>query len=263
MTFCLAMKVQDGLVAISDSRITSGGEASTARKVSIDVQDRHAMFVMTSGLRSARDKALTYFEDAMEQTHATFDKLYKAVNALAAQVRLVEAEDREALAGANLPFNLHALVGGQGGSDREHRLYLLYPQANWVEVSRETPYFVIGESGYAKPLLDRSLRYETPLPLALKIGYLAFEATRTSTSSTDFPMDVVIYHRDSFHLQEHRYEATELAEASKWWTESLRGLIEALPSEWASDAFDEAPPATVTRLLKSTGSPQPLPGDEG
>jgi putative proteasome-type protease len=252
MTFCLAMKVQEGLVAISDSRITSGGETSTARKVSINEEEQHSMFVMTSGLRSARDKALTYFEDTLEQTHATFDKLYKAVNAFAAQVRLVDAEDREALHAANLSFNLHALVGGQFANDKEHRLYLLYPQANWVEVSRETPYFVIGESGYAKPLLDRSLRYDTPLALALKIGYLAFEATRTSTTATDFPMDVVIYRRGSFHLQERRYEAAEMAETSVWWSDSLRKLIEAMPSAWCDSAFADLAPSNVTRLLKST-----------
>lgn len=252
MTFCLAMKVREGLVAISDSRITSGAEVSTASKVAIDQHDRHAMFVMTSGLRSARDKALTYFEDAMEQTHASFDKLYKAVNAFAAQVRLVEAEDRDALATANLSFNLNALVGGQFENDREPRLYLLYPQANWVEVSRETPYFVIGESGYAKPLLDRSLRYDTPLELALKIGYLAFEATRTSTTATDFPMDVVIYRRDSFHLKEHRYQAAELAGVSAWWAERLRDLIGALPSDWADAAFRQGPPDNVTRLPQAS-----------
>jgi len=252
MTFCLAMKVRDGLVAISDSRITSGGETSTASKVAINEDDRSSMFVMTSGLRSARDKALTYFEDTLEQTHATFDKLYKAVNAFSAQVRLLEAEDREALADSNLHFNLHALLGSQFRNAKEHRLYLLYPQANWVEVSRETPYFIIGESGYAKPLLDRSLRYDTPLPLALKIGYLAFEATRTSTTATDFPMDVVIYRRDSFHLRERRYEASELALASAWWTESLRGLVEALPSEWADAAFIDGTPSNVTPLLKSS-----------
>jgi len=250
MTFCLAMKVRDGLVAVSDSRITSGAETSTASKVAVDERDRTSMFVMTSGLRSARDKALTYFEEALEQTHATFDKLYKAVNALGAQVRLVHAEDREALAGANLPFNLNALVGGQFANDREHRLYLLYPEANWVEVSRETPYFVIGESGYAKPLLDRSLRYDTPLPLALKIGFLAFEATRTSTVATDFPMDVVVYGRDSFRMHERRYEAAELAGASAWWADGLRHLIEALPADWAGDVFRQAPMGTVARLVR-------------
>jgi putative proteasome-type protease len=112
------MKVRTGLVAISDSRITSGGETSTASKVSINEEERHAMFVMTSGLRSARDKALTYFEDTLEQTHATFDKLYKAVNAFAAQVRLVDAEDREALHASNLSFNLHALIGASSRTTR-------------------------------------------------------------------------------------------------------------------------------------------------
>lgn len=248
MTFCVAMKVREGLVAISDSRITSGGETSTASKVSVDVSDRHAMFAMTSGLRSARDKALTYFEEAMEQTHATFDKLYKAVNAFAVQVRSVEAEDRDALAAAHLSFNLHALIGGQFEHDREPRLYLLYPQANWVEVSQETPYFVIGESGYAKPLLDRSLRFDTSLAMALRIGYLAFEATRTSSASTDFPMDVVIYRRDSFHLQQRRFQAAELAAASSWWTESLRELIAEMPSDWTTDLFAPVP-GNVTRLM--------------
>jgi putative proteasome-type protease len=250
MTFCLAMKVCDGVVAISDSRITSGAEISTARKVAIDQRDRHAMFLMTSGLRSARDKVLTYFDEAMEQSNASFDKVYKAVNALATQVRVVAAEDRDGLAAANLSFNLQALVGGQFSNDREHRLYLLYPQANWVEVTPETPYLIIGESGYAKPLLDRSLRYETSLELTLKIGYLAFEATRTSTTTTDFPMDVVIYRRDSFHLQQRRYQAAEMAATSQWWTESLRGLVEALPSEWAHEIFDKPAPGNVTRLLK-------------
>ncbi|HLI56405.1 MAG TPA: peptidase, partial [Actinomycetota bacterium] len=166
-------------------------------------------------------------------------KLYKAVNAFATQMRLVEAEDREALAAANLRFNLNALVGGQCENDREPRLYLLYPQANWVEVSRETPYFLIGETGYAKPLLDRSLHYDTPLEVALKIGYLAFEATRTSTSATDFPMDVVIYRRDSFRLRQVRYQTAELSAASDWWTEKVRGLIDALPAEWVDRALGD------------------------
>jgi hypothetical protein len=65
-------------------------------------------------------------------------------------------------------------------------------------------------------------------------------------------MDVVIYHRGSFHLQQRRYEAAELSEASAWWTESLRNLIEAMPSDWAEDAFRDTAPSNVTPLLKST-----------
>ncbi|HET9870776.1 MAG TPA: peptidase, partial [bacterium] len=66
MTFCVAMKVKDGLVALADTRITSGTEQITGRKVSIHQNGHHSLFLMTSGLRSARDKALTYFNEVLE-----------------------------------------------------------------------------------------------------------------------------------------------------------------------------------------------------
>jgi len=178
MTFCIAMKLQGGLVGLSDTRVTSGVEASTAKKVTTYQYGDHSMFVMTSGLRSARDKALTYFDEVLEGMDLKFDKLYKAVNAFADQVRRVYAEDKEALKESNLHFNLHCIIGGQLEKDEDHKLYQLYPQANWVEVSRGTPYYIIGESSYGKSLLDRLLTYDTNLETAVKIGYLAFEATR-------------------------------------------------------------------------------------
>jgi len=51
------MKVEDGLVGIADTRVTSGSECITAKKVSLYQYQGSAMFLMTSGLRSARDKA--------------------------------------------------------------------------------------------------------------------------------------------------------------------------------------------------------------
>ena len=129
MTFCLAMKVESGLVGIADTRVTTGSEHITARKVSIHQHGRHSMFLMTSGLRSARDKALTYFEETIEQNDEAFDKLYKAVNAFAQQVRRVAEEDKDALEESGLRFNLYAIVGGQLENDSEHKLYLLYPKA--------------------------------------------------------------------------------------------------------------------------------------
>jgi len=59
MTFCVGMKVQDGLVGIADTRITTGTEYITARKLTIHQHGKHSIFIMTSGLRSVRDKALT------------------------------------------------------------------------------------------------------------------------------------------------------------------------------------------------------------
>ncbi|MSS71778.1 MAG: peptidase [Candidatus Latescibacteria bacterium] len=242
MSFCLGIKVEDGLIGIADTRVTSGTEHSTSRKVSIHQNGRHSMFVMTSGLRSARDKAITYFEEVIEGSDQTFDKLYKAINAFAEQIRRVAREDKQALAESGLSFNLHALVGGQLENDREHKLYLLYPQANWVEVGPGTPYYIIGESGYGKPLLDRALRYKTPMDLALKIGYLAFDATRTSATDVDFPLDIVLYRRGSYTLMEHRYEREELMETSDWWQEHLRLLVDQAPAAWMDKMLPDIAP---------------------
>lgn len=239
MTFCAAMKVQDGLVGMADTRVTTGSERITARKVTIHQHGRHSLFLLTSGLRSARDKALAYFNEVLEDHDRKFDRLYHAVNAFGEQVRRVAQEDKAALAEAGLPYNLHAIVGGQLEHDDEHKLYQIYPQGNWVEVSYGSPYYVIGESSYGKPLLDRALRYESSMHHALKVGYLAFDATRASATDVDFPLDVVVYRRDSFHVIEHRYERDDLLEVSKWWQQRLCECVDELPNNWTDWILDK------------------------
>jgi putative proteasome-type protease len=237
MSFCLGMKVADGLVAIADTRVTTGTERITARKVTIHQHRQHTMFLMTSGLRSVRDKALTYFEEVIDQSDESFDRLYKSVNAFAAQIRRVAREDKKAIEEGGLRFNLHALVGGQLENDKEHKLYLIYPQANWVEVGQGSPYVIIGESGYGKPLLDRVLRYETPLETALKVGYLAFDATRTSATDVDFPLDIVLYRAGTFAMVEQRYTADELMPTSDWWQKHMQMIVSEAPADWIQSAL--------------------------
>jgi putative proteasome-type protease len=232
MTFCLGMRAKAGLVGIADTRITSGYEAITAKKVTIFHAEKSAMFLMTSGLRSVRDKALTYFEEFMESQEAPFDRLYKAVNAFAEMVRRVADEDQAALSRSGLHFDIHCLIGGQMGRDVEPRLYLLYPQGNWVEVAKGTPYAIVGASGYGKPILDRTFTYEDPLNFALKVGILAFDSTRISATDVDFPVDVIMYEKDSFRIVEHRYGQEDLQQISNWWMDRLRSSIFELPSEW-------------------------------
>ncbi len=239
MTFCVAMKVKDGLVGIADTRVTSGVEYIMARKVTVHEHGRHSLFLMTSGLRSARDKALTYFQEVLDSTDQAFDKLYKAVNAFAEQVRRVAAEDKKALAEAGLTFNLFSIVGGQLENDPEHKLYMVYPQANWVEVGQGTPYYLIGESSYGKPLLDRSLFYETSMREALKLGYLAFDATRMAATDVDFPLDVVLYRGGTFQIVQQRFERKDLWPISEWWQEELLQLVSEMPSDWCDRALSK------------------------
>ena len=199
------------------------------------------MFLMTSGLRSVRDKAVTYFDEAIGDDDQTFDKLFKAVNVFAAQIRRVAEEDKAALDRAGLIFDLHALVGGQLESDQEHKLFLIYPQGNWVEVSEGTPYCIIGETGYGKPLLDRVLRYHSSMDLALKVGFLAFDATRTSSTSVEYPLDVVLYRHDTFDIVEHRFQKEDLADIASWWQSRIYESVEKLPSKWIDRLLDSLP----------------------
>jgi len=237
VTFCLGINVREGLVGIADTRVLSGSECITARKVTIYQQGHNAMFLMTSGLRSLRDKALTYFDEIMAENEHPFDRLFKAVNAFAAQIRRASQEDKEALEESGLPFNIHALVGGQLENDREHKLYLLYPQGNWVEIGQSTPYHIIGASGYGKPILDRTLKHQDSMRFAFKVGCLAFDSTRISAADVDFPIDIVLYARDTYRIIEHRYEKNDLLDISNWWQDRLRRSVNDLPSEWIERAF--------------------------
>ncbi len=239
MTFCLGIKVESGLVAIADTRLTSGSEYSTARKVSVHQFGNHSLFIMTSGLRSVRDKAITYFREALEEHNGQFTKLYKAVNALGEQLRRVSKEDREMLTHSGLWFNLFAIVGGQLEDDEEHKLYLLYPEGNWVEVGQSSPFFIIGNTNFGKPLLHRQLRYETTMRDALKIGFLAFDATKVSVNDVDYPLDVVLYEKDSFLITEHRLQREELKATSRQWSELLRKSMQHLPTDWIDRLFEK------------------------
>lgn len=239
MTFCLGMKVQDGLIGIADTRITSGTERITAKKVTLHQHGKHSMFLMTSGLRSARDKALTYFEEVLEESEV-FTQLYKAVNAFAAQVRRVANEDKKALEDAGLKFNLHALVGGQLENDKEHKLYMIYPEGNWVEVSQATPFYIIGESGYGKPILERLLDHESDLSLALQAGFLAFNATITCAVDVDYPLDVVLYRKNTYEIVEARFTKKELEHLSIAWRELIRGAVAQMPVEWMNKILSKS-----------------------
>ena len=129
MTFCLAMKVKEGLVALADTRITSGTEQITGQKVSLHQSGGQPFFLMTSGLRSARDKSLTYFNEHLEQDREPYDHLYNAVNVFAEQVRQVIKEDKAALEEAGYGFNLFSIMGGQLATTRSTSFTSSTPRA--------------------------------------------------------------------------------------------------------------------------------------
>jgi putative proteasome-type protease len=239
MTYCIAMRLKEGIVGLADTLITSGHEVTTLRKVATYSPPGGTMFVMTSGLRSLRDKTLTYFENALSERTEPFERLFQVVNLLAAQVRQVASEDRAALVESGMHFNIHALIGGQMGKDPESKLFLLYPEGNWVDTGQLTPYHIIGSTGYGKPILDRALTFEDPMRHAFMVGCLSFDSTRISAAGVGYPLDAVLYHNNSFRIHERRFQKEDLEPLSAWWQERIRKAIKELPPSWIDERFNE------------------------
>jgi putative proteasome-type protease len=238
MTFCIGIKTRFGIVGLSDTRITSGNETTTSKKVYTVNRKRHSFFIMTSGLRSVRDKAITYFGEVIEKEDANFTKLYEAVNEFATQVKRVAKEDKTSLEESGLPFNLYSIIGGQLEEDKEPKLYLLYPQGNWIEIRQGSPFVIIGNTGFGNPVLRRSLKYTESLSFALKSAFLAFDATRISSNDVDYPIDTVVMKNDSYYITENRFEQQELYHISEYWNNCLKEAINTLPDEVLKKAFD-------------------------
>lgn len=237
MTYCLGIKVKEGLIAIADTRITSGTDTTVKKKITIEQKDGFSLFIMTSGLRSTRDKAIVYFTELLETTD--YNKLYKAVNAFGEQIKRVVKEDKESLEKAGFNFDLHSIIGGQLKDDDEHKLFLLYPEGNWVELGQGAPFVIIGNSGHGKPILNRTINEDSTLKLALKVGFLSFDSTRVSSNNVDFPIDVAIYKKDSFNIIQQRYEKKDLENISIQWAEELKAALQHVSEDWMNVAFDK------------------------
>ncbi|MFC0184223.1 putative proteasome-type protease [Pseudarcicella hirudinis] len=245
MTYCLGIKVRGGLIAIADTRITAGTEVYTNKKISIHEVDNHSMFIMTAGLRSVRDKSITYFKRLIEDEGEKFDYMYEAATMFGNMVRKVAQEDKELLKQEGYSFNLHSIVGGQMPKDDEHKLFLVFPEGNWIEINEGLRYQIIGNSNYGKPLINRSLTFDTELNDALKMGFLSFDATQVSASDVDYPIDVIVYEKDSFHMVEHRLHKEDMLKVSQQWTELLKKSMDDLPDEWMSEIFEKSKPVTT------------------
>lgn len=235
MTFCLGMRLKSGLVGISDTRVTAGNEYITATKLSSYELPEGSFFLMTSGLRSVRDKAITYFDRKMQDRVEPFAYTYEAVNLFAECIRKVSAEDKASLEEHGTAFCINVLFGGKFKDDPAHKLYKIYTEGNWIEIGEGTPYHIIGASGYGKPILDRTLNFDDPISFALKVGCLAFDSTRISAADVGLPIDIIIFQPEtSPHLVRYRYEAEAFKELSATWQDRLRASLDSMDSDWLS-----------------------------
>lgn len=238
MTYCLGITVKEGLIAIADTRITAGNEMYSNKKISIHEINNHSLFIMTAGLRSVRDKSITYFNQKIANEEYTYNFMFEAASAFGSMLKLVADEDREILEKEGYTFNLHAIIGGQMPKDAEHKLFLVFPEGNWIEINDGLKYQIIGNSNYGKPILNRNLSFDTPLKEALKMGFLSFDATQFSTNDVDYPIDVVVYETGSFKTKELRLNREDMQKISDDWNLSLRESLKTISEDWMQKLFD-------------------------
>jgi len=236
MTYCVAIKVRDGIVALADCRLTSGTQVTVGRKITLHGQN-HRFFIATSGLRSLRDKTLSYLDREIEALDSdNFPTMLDAVEAFAGQMRQVARADMEFLEESNLKFNIHALVGGRLAEDTESHVFSSTPKVTGSKVGERTPYQVIGETPYGKPVLDRALDYDTPLSTALKLAYLSFDSTRASASDVGFPIDLMTFTNADETWREAQYIDDDVRAQRFWWNDNITRIAREMPDgPWVDD----------------------------
>ena len=78
------------------------------------------------------------------------------------------------------------------------RLFMVYSAGNFIETTRETCFYQVGESKYGKPILDRVLTPATPLDEAAKCALVSMDSTLKSNLSVGLPLDLLVYREGDF-----------------------------------------------------------------
>lgn len=120
-------------------------------------------------------------------------------------------------------------MGGQCSKDKRSTIFLVFPEGNWVEVSDESPYTIIGNTAFGKPILRRLLHENITFDLAIKAAYLSFDATFKNASDVDFPLDFALYRNNTFEIQEVRKTEEDLKATATKWNQMLLEAADNLP----------------------------------
>ena len=207
MTYCVAIKLNAGLVFLSDSRTNAGlDQISTFRKMIVyeKPQDRFMVLLSAGNLsisQSVREiLQIEQLKDTPESEAITIwnaKSMFDAARVLGSAIRRVYERDAESLRMAGVEFNVSMVLGGQIKGEGM-RLFQVYSAGNFIEATPETPYFQVGESKYGKPVLDRVITPTTPLDEAAKCALVSMDSTLKSNLSVGLPLDLVVYEADTF-----------------------------------------------------------------
>jgi len=205
MTYCLGILLRQGLIMIADTRTNAGiDNISTYRKLHILAESDERLIVCASaGNLSVTQQVLGQLAEGLpplgdSETPRTIDQMpsmFRAAQLVGEAVMKVRAELRPALEAAGVGSGIALLLGGRiaGGPIR---LYLIYDAGNFIECQEDSPFLQIGATQYGKPILDRTMNYDSPLDEAVKVGLLSFDSTMRSDLSVGLPFDLLVIPAD-------------------------------------------------------------------
>lgn len=232
MTYCVAMRLAEGLVCVSDSRTNAGVDhIAVFRKLHrFGIDGERVIILQSAGNLATSQSVVTLLRQRINSDEG---KHLDNVPTMFEAARLVGATLKEVLAqdDGGLDFSCSFLLSGQIAGEAP-QLYNIYPQGNFIAATEDTPYFQIGESKYGKPILDRALSYQTPVEKALRCALISFDSTIRSNLSVGTPLDLLVYRNDSLHLPSGRrlYDDDAYWQVIRTqWSEGLRQAMANMP----------------------------------
>ena len=245
MTYCVGIINRFGIVMAADSRTNAGVDYISAYKKLFDfsLPGERVIILCASGNLSITQGVVTKLNrDIQHQEESnlhTIPSMYDIARYIGNKSREIQDQDRNWLERDNIDFHCNFLLGGQI-KEEEPQLYLIYPQGNYIKATRETPFLQIGETKYGKPILDRTIAYDTPLEDVAKCALLSIDSTMKSNISVGPPINLAMYEANSFvirHTLELRLGARYLAKIRKLWEDSVRKAFEEMPNiDWQQES---------------------------
>ena len=236
MTYCLAMRLKEGLVFLADTRTNAGVDnVGTYRKQHVMLPGPRRLFVIESaGNLATTQEVLDRIRRDLDmsgdvESLASVNYLFEAALYLGRISREVVAAHRDAMTGIDATATF--ILGGQV-EDEAPEILLVYPEGNYIRASDELPFLQIGETKYGKFLLEMAATLHVDAETATKIALGSMMSTSRANVSVGPPYDLTLYARDSFRADEYRIDADSpvLTKLRETWENRLRASFTELPS---------------------------------
>jgi putative proteasome-type protease len=240
VTYCVALHLRDGLVLLADTRTNAGPDnILTFRKLHVvERPGERVLALLTAGNLALSQGVVNALREGAdgEVTLRDAPSLLRAAESVGAAVRRVYQVDGPTLQAQNVSFDVSFLLAGQIAGDRP-RLFQIYAAGNFIEASSDVPFLQIGEHKYGKPILDRALRYETPLEDGIKLALISMDSTLRSNLTVGLPIDLAVVRRDALRVELSRRIGEDdpyFRMIRERWSQALREAYQAIPRpEWS------------------------------